>query len=294
MLYFITDGASNFIYNKLLHFLSAAIITFALFFMLILFLTLKNSDNLIIHLESEIPSYIYISETADSTEKQKLKVFINSSHFLKKINFITKNEALNEFKNEAANFPELLEGINENPLPDYYEILFKTGQIKERVALKNELAAFTAVESLEFGEENLIKLINIRYWLNRIFISVMIFSGTIIIFIIYCFINLLAYSQKNELEIKKLIGVSKIGLCLPFIFSSFLLFTISTGLALALSRSLLLFCNNNAADLIMKGFKFQFLSNNELTFFISFIIAVSVITAFFSINKFLKYTNEES
>lgn len=294
MFYFIKDGVSNFFYNKLLHFLSVAIISAAFIFIIIIFLSLKNADKMLEFCRSEIPAYVYLSETANSIEKSKLNDFIGKSEYLKKSVKVSKKDALQEFKNYLSDYPELLDGISENPLPDYFEIYFKKGDLADRKDLKNWLAEFAAVESVEFGEQNIIKLSNIRYWLNKIFFGIIIFVCLLIVFISFCFINLLAYSQMNEIDIKKLIGVSRLGICLPFIFGALLIFLISSLLSMGVSYSIFIFFEKQAAALLSHDFIPVFLNYREIAVFISSVLIYSVISSYFSIRKFLKYTNEES
>lgn len=218
------EALKNFFRNGLMSFAALGIMTFSLYLVgLLIFLSLAG--NLIFkNLEAKADISIYFKP--DVTEKMILeaKNEIEKNNLVLSAIYISKDEALVNFKAENANEPiilESLEEIGENPL-----LASLTIQAKD----PNQFPAiYEAINQSAFKEN----LSRINYEKNKELIDKITASVAtakkvgLILGIIFCCISILIifnavrltiYNQKQEIEIMRLVGASNAYIRLPYIF----------------------------------------------------------------------------
>lgn len=157
----------------------------------------------------------------DITEKQKkeLESFIKLQHGVIDLTYISKDDALAEFRTFTGE--NISKFINENPLPASYTIKldavtdYKTDDIAEQLA--NDIAKYEGVTEVLYQKELLAKIVrnvNILYLLSSIFFIVLI---VISIMLINNTINMAVYSKRFLIKTMCLAGATESFVRKPFI-----------------------------------------------------------------------------
>lgn len=232
------EAVKNFFRNGLMSFAALGIMTFSLYLVgLLIFLSLAG--NLIFkNLEGKTDISVYFKSDVEEKTILETKNEIEKNDLVLSATYISKDEALINFKAENANEPiilESLEEIGENPL---------LASLTIRAKDPNQFSAiYTAINESTWSEnlsrinyeknKDLINKINASVdTAKKVGLTLGIIFCFITILIIFNSIRLTIYSQKQEVEIMRLVGASNAYIRLPYIFEGIFYAFIGTILAL--------------------------------------------------------------
>ena len=291
------EALKNFFRNGFMSFAALGIMTFSLYLVgLLIFLSLAG--NLIFkNLEGKADISVYFKSDVEEKAILEAKNEIEKNSQVLSATYISKDEALTNFKAENANEPiilESLEEIGENPL-----LASLTIQAKD----PNQFPViYEAINQSTFAEN----LSRINYEKNKDLINKITASVStakkvgLTLGIIFCFISILIifnairltiYNQKQEIEIMRLVGASNAYIRLPYIFEGVFYALGGTILALLFSILTIKLGNSYFSEKILGQSLFSFFWHNSLAIF-SFQLLLGIILGVFSsliaIRKYLK------
>ena len=109
--------------------------------------------------EKSVRIMAYLRPDTLPPDREKLETTIRAMEGVAGVRFISKAEALSILKKQTKSQPSLLEGLDENPLPDAFEIRLTAMPEFARAAenLASRIESLARVESTEYG----------RKWLGR-------------------------------------------------------------------------------------------------------------------------------
>jgi cell division transport system permease protein len=181
-------------------------------------LFLMNANDIMNTWKKGIRVMVYLKPDIPEIKIGELERRIEGMDGVRKVQFISKNEALQRLKNQMKRQPSLLENLKENPLPDAFEIrLGESFQNRNRVeALAQRLSSLVQVEDVEYGQ----------IWLGRFMSIINLFRLTgyamgglfflAAVFIVANTIRLVLYSRREEVEIMRLVGATDGFIKAPF------------------------------------------------------------------------------
>ena len=95
-------------------------LTISVLLILFCFITIQVSDYYTTSLKSNIKINVFIKETADKKDKQKIQDELNQKKYVRSVDFISKEQAAERFiKETGEDFSKILDY---NPLPESYVI----------------------------------------------------------------------------------------------------------------------------------------------------------------------------
>jgi len=163
----------------------------------------------------------------DATEAQIAEFQKNLSQIpeLDRIQFIPRDQALEQLREQLKHQESLLTHLRGNPLPDSFELSARSqeGNWDKIEALASRIKSFDLVEDVEYGQKWLQRIIQMielfrlaGYGLGAVFLI----AG---VFIVANTIRLVLYSRKEEIEIMRLVGASNNFVQAPFYLQAFIL-----------------------------------------------------------------------
>lgn len=159
--------------------------------------------------------------------------------------FISKEAALKELKDELKGYESILEGVDSNPLPASFEIKIDETH-REAAALMSivdEIKKAGWSSDVQYSQEWVEKFSSFLKFIELAAMGMGVFLAAATLFIISNTIRLTVYARKEEIEIMKLVGASDAFIKVPF-FIEGVLQGLFGGLlafgALALGRYLLI------------------------------------------------------
>ena len=133
--------------------------------------------------------------------------------------FISKENGLAKLKEQMQHHSALLENLNNNPLPDAFEITIspESRSSTELEFLADRIANLASVDEVEYGQQWIKRFSNIinLFQLAGYGIGGLFFMATV--FIVANTIRLVLYSRRDEIEIFKLVGATDWFVKIPFL-----------------------------------------------------------------------------
>ncbi|MCS7184249.1 MAG: permease-like cell division protein FtsX [Patescibacteria group bacterium] len=221
------------------------IITFVLIFIsfLMSFLILVGlsvfyfSNELVDFLKTKLDFSVYFKDNTSREDIVKLKNILENFNGVEEVVLISKESAFEDFQRKYIANPIIIKSLvelNINPLVDYLIIRAKQPEVYNEIAKYLETSPYRAIiDFLTYSEnknviERFIKVSNQFKFIILIFL-ILIFIFTFLIILNLTLLTI--YSQKDDIEVFRLIGAPNYFIRLPFVIfnliSSFLGFLIA-------------------------------------------------------------------
>jgi len=266
------------------------IITFVLLFIGFIGLILLNTKKVADYFKEQIVMTVYLEDTSKDIEITQLQKRLLLNNATKKLNFITKEDAAENFSNEIGeNFVEFL---GYNPLLNSIDIYFNASFINNTFLKKisNSIKENKFINEVVY-DEPLINILN-----NNIekISYILIITSVLFLFIAVLLINssirLSIYSKRFIIKTMQLVGAKKYFIQKPFLIQHFKIGLISSLFSItALS---IIFYQLNIYFPELKILE----SKNEIIYvFISILFigtSISIISTFLASKKYLNLKTE--
>lgn len=145
-----------------------------------------------------------------------LKARINQTGKVREMKYVTKEEALNLYKDLTKGEPLLQEMVTASLLPASLEI--STNEVNGLKEIAEILKADESVDDVIFPEDVVSSLSNLTNALRQIGIAIIVFIALVSVLEILVMISMKIAIKKDEIEILRLIGASSWYVRMPFIY----------------------------------------------------------------------------
>lgn len=235
IIYFISSSFKSMYKNALMTIASVFILIACMLIMGTVFLLSQNVMCFIDDLgkQNEIIAYIDDEYSDDSSSRKELCEKVEAITGVSSVEYITKEQALSEYRNslgEDGDYLEVYQG-EENPLRN--ELRIKIDDIDMFSTISFEVSEFEEIHSIRDLRELVEKLIDIRNTFQLYGIVFFAFLAIVSLFIISNTIKLTMYSRRNEINIMKYVGATNSFIRFPFVLEGIIIGTVSTIIALA-------------------------------------------------------------
>lgn len=176
-------------------------------------------------LQTDFKLEAYIDESYDMAEKGKLEKKLKAVPNVTAIEFVSKEDAFEEFKKDFPQ-PELLVGIDDGTiLRDTYRItLDDLALSKETVAALEKVPGVAKVSQLATEMQTFLNAIK-KLQLATIVISIIL--GLLAVLVITNTINMSIYERREQIEIMKYVGATSAYIKVPFVLEGIFIGLIS-------------------------------------------------------------------
>ncbi len=229
--YFTRESLVNFRRNWVMSF--GAVITIYLSLLLVgVFLVFGVLVNSVVQsVESKVSIQIYMKDGAATGDVNALQKWLLADPLVKSVDYTSKAEALERFKNEMKQSPEIVQNLDSNPLPASLDVTLKNPRnVEAMVAKIKAQPLFTKVadrpdnpeESLKYGQQvvrrlfaftRVVRVIGVVFVIMLVVVSLIFISNTIRIAI---------YARRKEIGIMRLVGASNWFIRTPFLLEGVL------------------------------------------------------------------------
>ncbi|OQX56120.1 MAG: hypothetical protein B5M53_03170 [Candidatus Cloacimonas sp. 4484_209] len=210
--------------NKLMALVTFGVMFFSLFIFGLFLISTVNLFLLIHKAEEKVQITVFLKDNLTQAQITGLKNDIASLMGIKKITFVSKKQALENFRKELGENSDLLEALETNPLPASFDIKlyesFKDPEDLKNIA--NKIGAMPGVEEIQYGKE----WVKILDKIVKILVGIDLILGLIIslssIFVVANTIKLTVFARRNQIEIMELVGATHRFIVSPFILEGIL------------------------------------------------------------------------
>ena len=233
--YFAHEGLSNMFSHGFMSFAAIGITVACLLIMGTFTLVAVNANQLLRDLEQENEILAYVDDSYDETQARALQKKLQSIPNVASAAFISKEEAMEEFK---AQYPDeaLFQDLDPEILRDRYAIkitdLEQIRQTKETVEGIPGIARVNAYEEIAGG------FITVRNVATVICVALIAILFVVSVFIISNTIKLTTFDRREEIAIMRMVGATNGFIRWPFVYEGFLLGFLSAAIAFFLQWGL--------------------------------------------------------
>jgi cell division transport system permease protein len=207
------------LHEKWINLLSILTIAAGLLFTSIIVLSVYNIDEATKKLPEKFSMMIYLKDNLSGQELENIMKIVRKDDTVKTVKYIPKSKALEELKSTFKDTEHVIDGLEENPLPDSIEVKLKSEAVGPEAAekLSTELRKIKGVDEIQYGEKFLSTLYSLKVGIKNIGIIFVIIMSTGMIFVCYSTVKILFYRKNEEIETYKLLGATRGFIRTPFI-----------------------------------------------------------------------------
>jgi cell division transport system permease protein len=256
------------------------------------------SDNAVTAIKEKIDISLYLKAETPEFEIMALKTQISASARVKNVNYISRQAALEDFREKYKNNQAVLAALKElgrNPLSPSLTIVPKN--FDESNLLINELKMIDnpIIESRDFSDNTTIlnKIENITKRVNEVGLFIIgIFILTSLL-VVYNAIRVAIYTHRQEIEIMRLVGASNFFIYMPYIISAFVYALLSFLIIISIFYPFLTLLQPYLEVFFMDynvNILAYFVNNFWLVFGSQFLVVlfINVIASFFAVRKYAR------
>lgn len=220
--------------------LSATFIMTLTFFAISIFAALTVvSVNLINYFETRPQLTIFFKDTAEQTEIAALQAQLQVTGKTSQVKYISKEEALQIYKNINKDEPELVELVTADILPASLEV--QANRPEDLKSLASVVGTSEFVDRVVFQEEIVDTLISWTNAIRIIGLGIITILVVVSIFVIVTIIGIKITSRREEIETMRLIGASNWFIRTPFLVEGIIYGTMGAMIGWLISYGLLLY-----------------------------------------------------
>ncbi len=242
------------------------------------YILIANIQQLTGNLQTTNQMSLFLHDNVNENAGEKLAEQIKQNLNVDSVKFITKKQAMEEFKANSG-FGDALNALDTNPLPNVIQVLPKNVLISsdEIGKLMSEFKQLPQVDFVQIDMQWVERLQTILTIADRGVFLVSLLLGFAVTFITGNTIRLELHNRQDEVLISKLIGATDAFIQRPFLYTGLWLGLLGGFLGWLIISIVLLILKNpveKLSSLYNSGFELQFLSFFE---FISLLILASLL-----------------
>jgi cell division transport system permease protein len=212
--YFVREATTNLRRNKLMT--VAAVLTAGVSLLLLGgVLTLGDFVSSITReIESKVEVSVFLADTITDSQQQDVKRTLEGLDVVRRVSYVSKDEAFKEFKELYRDQPALWENIDADVLPASFRVELAE---PERVdVVRSKLDRNPAVEEIADQRETVQRLVRFTDLLRTFSVVMIIVLLGAAVLLISNTTQLAIYARRREIEIQKLVGATNWFVRLPF------------------------------------------------------------------------------
>ncbi|HEY6957857.1 MAG TPA: permease-like cell division protein FtsX [Candidatus Limnocylindria bacterium] len=234
--YVMSAAAQGFMRNPAMSIASTLTVTLMLTLFAFFMTTDRGLQAAAAVLEGKVELALYIDDNAKVSDVLALKARIESDPAVARVDYITKDLALQRLQEIAAHRPDFtLADIGSNPLPASLEIKMADAQQAKRLAndLRAEVGKGVVYDVVD-NPQVVDQLLTITRFLSVGGIAILVMMLFVALFVIVNTIRIAVHARRDEIEIMKLVGASDWFVRWPFILEGMLVGALGAVVSLAI------------------------------------------------------------
>jgi cell division transport system permease protein len=256
------------------------------------------SDNAVEAIKERMDISLYLTANASESEISKLRQEITALPEVKSINYISRQAALESFREKNKDNPDIMQALREldtNPLLPSLSI--QPNSLEDGSFLINQLERWDSpiIESRNFTDNSLVvtRINNITQRINEIGMIIISLFIFISLLVVYNAIRVSVYTHRQEIEIMRLVGASNFFIYMPFVFSA-LIYTLISVLVVIILFYPFLTLLQPYLELFFTGYNVNiltfFVNNFWFIFGVQFavILFINIIACLLAIRRYAK------
>ncbi|MFA7209174.1 MAG: permease-like cell division protein FtsX [Parcubacteria group bacterium] len=234
------EAIQNFIRNGWLSIATVSILILSLYVLSVFFVVTSAANDIMKDVQGKVNISIYFKPDVSEQTITEIKADLENSSEVKSVEYISKEQALADFKRNNASEPIILQSLDEiggNPL--LASLVVKASDSTRYQAISDRIsqASFIGeISRINYGKNKEIidRLNGIVATIKKIGTTLGVLFVAISLLITFNAVRITIYTHKQEIEIMRLVGASNLFIRLPFIFEGFIYGVVGTVFSMLL------------------------------------------------------------
>ena len=254
------------------------------------FVLLKNAQTLSRDWDGNAQISLFLHKHVRENDARVLQATLLKRNDVARTQYISKEQALEEFT-ALSGFGDVLDGLDENPLPAVIVIYPKSRDVERAEALRVNLAKMPAVELAQLDAEWVRKLHSIIRLGERLVTALGLGLALAVLLVMVNTIRLAIENRRDEIVIVKLVGATDAFVRRPFLYMGFW-FGLGGGLAATFLVEVAMLWMDNPVMELSKLYESEYviagLGVSNSFFLVVFSACVGLLGAWVAVGRHLK------
>ncbi len=212
--YLVKKGISSIWKNFLMSFASFCILMVSLLLVSCAVLLMMNVNKIMSNIEDTNEITIYLKEDISDKQVEHIKSVLEKNQDITDVKYYSKEQALNDFRDNMAEYSELLDYLDKNPMPETFLVRVKDlSKIRHVVNTVNDIEG---VEQTKAPYDFASVLVQIRNTFTLIGGAVLVALVVVSIVIVSNSIRTSVFARRNEISIMRYVGATSGFIKAPF------------------------------------------------------------------------------
>ena len=234
--YLTKEGFRNVWVNRLMSLASITVLMACLVIIGLGSMIYFNINSLLDNIESQNVVMVYVQDGVSDEDTTKMGNEIKVMNNIEDCIFVPKEDAFAAQLESMGDDAVLLEGLEENPLPDAYKVVVKDLTMFDQTV--SELKALQNVENVRENGDLADKLVNVRKAVTIVIAGMVALLFIVSLFIISNTIRITMFSRKLEISIMKAVGATNWFIRWPFMIEGMVIGVTSSVVSFGLLAGL--------------------------------------------------------
>lgn len=212
--YLVKKGISSVWKNFVMSFASFSILMVSLLLVSCAVLLMVNVNIVMGNIEDTNEIAIYLEEGVTETQVSHIRDVLSKNSDLTDIQYHSKEEALEDFRDSIPDQAELLDYLEENPMPETFFV--RVTDLTKIRHVVNVISSIDGVEKVKAPYDFAGVLVNIRNTFTVIATAVLIALVVVSVVIVSNAIRTSVFARRNEINIMKYVGATNGFIKAPF------------------------------------------------------------------------------
>lgn len=223
--YLTKEGTRNVWANRLMSIASVAVLTSCLLLIGIAIMLYANIDKALEDVQAQNVIMVYLDDDISEEDINTVGQDVRMIADVDSADFISKEDAYQSQLESLGDDAKLMEGLDENPLPDAYEVNLKTLEHYDTVV--ESLKSVDHVASVRGNSDLAEQVRQISRAVTIVSIGMIIMLLAVSLFIIANTVRVTMYNRRLEISIMKAVGATNWFIRWPFIIEGIIIGIIS-------------------------------------------------------------------
>lgn len=212
--YLVKKGISSIWKNFLMSFASFCILMVSLLLVSCAVLLMMNVNKIMSNIEDTNEITIYLKEDISDKQVEHIKSVLEKNQDITDVKYYSKEQALDDFRDNMAEYSELLDYLDKNPMPETFLVRVKDlSKIRHVVNTVNDIEG---VEQTKAPYDFASVLVQIRNTFTLIGGAVLVALVIVSIVIVSNSIRTSVFARRNEISIMRYVGATSGFIKAPF------------------------------------------------------------------------------
>ncbi|MGN0650605.1 MAG: permease-like cell division protein FtsX [Oscillospiraceae bacterium] len=212
--YLIKRGISSVWKNFVMSFACFCVLAVSLVLVSCTVLMMMNVSIVMGNIEDTNEITIYLDDDVTQAQIDHIGDVLNSNKNLTDIRYYSKEQALEDFREDMGEYAELLDLLEDNPMPETYRA--RVAELSKIRSVVNAIESIDGVEQAKAPYEFAGVLVNIRNTFTIILLCLLAAMITVSIIIVINSIKSSVFTRRNEISIMKYVGATNAFIKWPF------------------------------------------------------------------------------